>query len=74
MKIKYNGENIEDITLAIKHIMLDKNISQKDIAGKTGWTKATVSNLLNNRTKNPSITVIYQICRAIDCDLYINID
>ena len=49
MKLEYSG-NIESLTLMIKHIMLDKGITQKDIAERTGWTKATVSNLLNNRT------------------------
>ena len=73
MKLEYSG-NIESLTLMIKHIMLDKGITQKDIAERTGWTKATVSNLLNNRTKNPSITVIYNLCNAMGCKLFISID
>ena len=70
--IKYTGK-IDDITLMIKHAMLDKDIKQKDICNATGWTKSTVSNLLNNRTSNPSIGVILQLCDAIGCDLIIDI-
>ena len=68
--IEYNG-NIENLILDIKHFMLDNNIKQKDVAIKTGWTKGTVSNLLNNRTKSPSITVIYELCNAIGCNVLI---
>lgn len=68
--IEYNG-NIENLILDIKHFMLDNNIKQKDISIKTGWTKGTVSNLLNNRTKSPSITVIYELCIAIGCNVLI---
>ncbi len=70
--IKYNG-NISDVTLMIKHAMLDNGISQKDICNKTGWTKGTVSNLLNNRTSNPSLKIILQLCDAVGCDFIIDI-
>lgn len=70
--IKYNG-NIGDITLMLKHIMLDMNIKQKDLCNATGWTKATVSNLLNNRTENPSLKILLELCNAVDCDLIIDI-
>ncbi|MBC5688187.1 helix-turn-helix transcriptional regulator [Mediterraneibacter sp. NSJ-55] len=70
--MKYKG-NIEDITLLIKHAMLDKDKRQKDICNSTGWSKGTVSNLLNNRTDNPSLKILLQVCDAIDCDLMIDI-
>lgn len=70
--IKYNG-NISDITLMLKHAMLDNDVSQKDICNATGWSKGTVSNLLNNRTENPSLKVILQLCNAIGCDFLIDI-
>lgn len=70
--IKYNGD-ISDVTLMLKHAMLDNNVSQKDICNITGWSKGTVSNLLNNRTVNPSLKVILQLCDAIGCDLIIDI-
>lgn len=70
--IKYEG-NIADVTLMIKHIMLDMDLKQKDICNATGWTKATVSNLLNNRTDNPSLKVLMELCNAMDCDLIIDI-
>lgn len=72
MKIEYTG-NIEQFTLAIKHIMLDKNLKSKDICNATGWSKGTVSNLLNNRTPNPSLRVVLELCRAVDCKMHIDI-
>lgn len=70
--IKYNG-NISDITLMLKHIMLDMDIKQKDLCNATGWTKATISNLLNNRTENPSLKILLELCNAMNCDLNIDI-
>lgn len=70
--VRYEG-NIADVTLMIKHIMLDMDLKQKDICNATGWTKATVSNLLNNRTDNPSLKVLMELCKAMDCDLIIDI-
>lgn len=68
----YKGD-ISDITLMIRHAMLDNDKKQKDICNATGWTKGTVSNLLNNRTDNPSIDLLLKLCNAIDCDLIIDI-
>lgn len=68
----YKGD-ISDITLMIKHAMLDNDKKQKDICNMTGWSKGTVSNLLNNRTENPSLKVLFELCNAIDCDLVIDI-
>lgn len=70
--IKYDAD-INKIMLMIKHIMLDKNITQKDICNATGWSKGTVSNLLNGRTENPSLKIILQLCDAIECDFMIDI-
>jgi len=70
--VKYNG-NISDIKLMIKHIMLDMDIKQKDLCNVTGWTKATISNLLNNRTENSSLKILFEICNAMNCELFIDI-
>ena len=59
--------------LMIKHAMLDNDITQKDICSATGWSKGTVSNLLNGRTENPSLKIILQLCDAIGCDFIIDI-
>lgn len=72
MKIEYDG-NIEQLTLAIKHIMLDKNLKSKDICNATGWSKGTVSNLLNNRTPNPSLGIVLELCKAVGCKMCIDI-
>ena len=64
--------------IMIKHIMLDKDIKQKDICNATGWSKGTVSNLLNGRTANPSLSIIslniiLELCKACDCNFLIDI-
>ena len=70
--MKYNGD-ITIVMLMIKHAMLDNDITQKDICSATGWSKGTVSNLLNGRTENPSLKIILQLCDAIGCDFIIDI-
>lgn len=70
--VKYNGD-ISEITLMLKHIMLDMDIKQKDLCNATGWTKATISNLLNNRTENPSLKILLELCNAMECDFIIDI-
>ena len=70
--IDYTG-NVNDIMIMIKHIMLDKDIKQKDICNATGWSKGTVSNLLNGRTANPSLNIILELCRACNCNFLIDI-
>ena len=72
MRIEYTGK-IDDITLAIKHIMLDKDLKQKDICNKTGLSKQTISNLLNNRTDNITFETLDKLCKALNCKLYIDI-
>ena len=71
MKIKYN--NIEVITNGIKHIMIDKDLKQKDLCVKTGLSKQAISNLLNNRTENITLDTLNKLCSALDCILYIDI-
>lgn len=67
------SNNIDDLMKQIKHIMIDKNIRQVDIVEKTGQSKATISNLLNCKSKNITVDTLLMLCKAIDCQLEINI-
>lgn len=69
--MKYS--NIEDITKMIKHIMIDNDLKQKDIVIKSGWSKQTVSNLLNNRTENIGINTLKDLCNSLGYELYIEL-
>ena len=70
--MKYTGD-VNEIMKMIKHKMIDNDITQKDICNATGWSKGTVSNLLNGKTENPSLKIILQLCNAIECDFMIDI-
>ena len=65
--MEYNG-NIEELTKVIKCKMIEKDVKQK------GWSQSTVSNILNNRTPNPSLELLLNICNAMDCKLIIDIE
>lgn len=65
--------NLDDLMKQIKHIMIDKDIKQIDLAEKTGQNKATISNLLNCKSKNVTLDTLLMLCNAIDCQLEINI-
>lgn len=69
--MKYN--NIDDVTKMIKHIMIDEGLKQKDIVVKSGWSKQTVSNLLNNRTENIGINTLHDLCDSLGYDLHIDL-
>lgn len=71
MKIEYT--QIDDVTLAIRHIMLDKDIRQKDICIATGLSKQSISNLLNNRTENITLDTLNKLCKAVGCKLSLDI-
>lgn len=66
-------KDIDTIMLMIKHKMLDKGIKQKDIVRSTGYKTATISNLLNGRSKNVTLDTVVMLCHAIGCDLDINL-
>lgn len=65
--------NIEDVTKLIKHIMIDDDLKQKDIVNKSGWSKQTVSNLLNNRTENIGINTLNDLCNSLGYELHIEL-
>lgn len=68
----YNN-NIDNLMKQIKHIMIDKDIKQIELAAKTGQNKATISNLLNCKSKNVTLDTLLMLCNAIDCQLEIDI-
>lgn len=70
MRIEYN--TIEDITTAIKHLMIDNNLRQKDICNATGLSKQSVSNILNNQSRNITLDTLNRLCKAVNCTLYID--
>lgn len=72
MRIKYTG-NLHDLMLQIKHIMLDKDIRQKDICNTTGWSRQMVSNLLACRRDGITLETLAMLCSAIGCDMFIDI-
>jgi DNA-binding Xre family transcriptional regulator len=73
MKIEYNNGDIQNVMLQIRHIMLDKNIRQKDICNKTGWSRQTVSNLLACRRDGITLDTLLMLCKACGCSLYLDI-
>lgn len=70
--MKYNN-NISDIQKHIKHIIIDSDIQQQDIAFKMDKSKQAVNKLLNDTKSNYTLNTLYQLCNALNCDLYIDI-
>ena len=50
--------------MAIRHIMLDKGLSQSEIARKTGFDRNTISNFLKG--KQPSYSLVQAIKEALE--------
>lgn len=55
--------------LAIKRRMKDKKIGNKDLSEMTGISLSTLNNIIYGVTKDPSVNVIMQIAKALDCSL-----
>ena len=70
--MKYNND-ISDIQKHIKHIIIDSDIQQQDIAFKMDKSKQAVKKLLNDPKSNYKLNTLYQLCNALNCDLYIDI-
>ena len=68
----YDG-NVTEILKTIEHVKIDKNISNNDIAVRTGKSKQTISNILKGRQPNMTLETLLTLCNAIDCDLIIDI-
>lgn len=49
----------------LKEILAKKNIKQKDLVMETGVTKATISNIVNNKFE-PSIGLVFKISQYLD--------
>ncbi|ADG81537.1 transcriptional regulator, XRE family [Thermincola ferriacetica] len=49
----------------IKHLLFLRSMKQADLVKVSGVSKATISELINNKQKNPSIETIEKIAKAL---------
>ncbi len=68
----YDGD-ITPIIKTVKHIQVDLNLSNNDIADRMEKSKQTISNLLKGRQPNVTLETLHSLCQALDCQLEINI-
>lgn len=65
-----------DIIKVLNHIMIDKDLKNKDVLPKLGMSKQTVSNMLSPTYRPDSsmtIDTLVTLCHAIGCQLVIDI-
>jgi len=63
--------NTKAVFIAIRQVMIAKDIKIKDLAEKLCKSQSSVSSLFSQ--KNISLDTLDEICQAIDCQLEINI-
>ena len=68
----YNN-NISELQRLLKHVILDTNIQQQEIAAKMNKSKQAVNKLLNDSNSNYTLNTLYQLCNALGCELHIDI-
>ncbi len=68
----YNND-ISIIQKQIKHIMIDSDIQQQEIADKMHKSKQAINKLLKDNNSNYTLNTLYQLCNALNCDLHIDI-
>ena len=52
----------------IKNKRLDKNITLRTLSDSTNISISTLSNIENDKIKNPSSVFLYIICKELDID------
>lgn len=70
-----NKENTENkhwevLVLLLKEIAAEKNITQEEIAEKTGLTQSNVSRLFSLKYK-PNLSIFLQIAQAIEVNFFV---
>ena len=64
-------DNTQNILIEIRKIMIEKNISIKELSHRIGKSSAATSALL--KQKNISLDSLNDVCKALECKLYIDI-
>lgn len=62
---------INDLQKLLKHVMIDSDLTNNELAERCGKSKQAMSNLL--RQDNISINQLKSICDAMGCELHIDI-
>lgn len=57
------------VRFKLKVKLAQMNISQKELAEKTGLRQATISAMVNNSTKSVSFENLDLLCKALNCDI-----
>ncbi len=63
--------SIKDIRLEVKSFLLDLDMTQKELAFKSGVSNATITSLLGGRMKDIRLSTLSSIADAIGCDLLV---
>lgn len=53
----------------LKKTLQEKNISQYQLAKRTGITTSNINNLCNNKTSSIQFSILDKICDALDCEI-----
>ena len=55
--------------MRLKEIRESKNISQSELAKKTGVNQSLISMIESKKRDNPSISTVVALCDGLDCTL-----
>ena len=53
----------------LKQVMKEKGVSREELALKVGTTKTTISNICGDNGYLPTIKLLMEIAKALDCDI-----
>lgn len=59
------------LRLELAEMRKNKNLTQAQVAEKSGLSKSTISNIENSEEKGVTLTSIMKYARAIDCSLFV---
>lgn len=59
------------LRLELAEMRKNKNLTQAQVAEKSGLSKSTISNIESGEEKGVTLTSIMKYARAIDCSLFV---
>ena len=57
------------VVIKLNKLLIDKQMTQKDLAMILGLSMTTVSKITNHKTKTISFELLDTLCKILDCDV-----
>jgi len=57
------------VTVKLNNLLIEKNISHRELSRLTGIRHPSISEMCNNKTKRLPLDNLAKICEVLECDI-----